>query len=548
MKKTLSLGVVSLLALTASARAVGQVGGASAKGVVERSSAGQRNATGTDKLEPASAIADASTTGSKKVVVLPSTESSSRTSTSPPHVVSEAPKEYSAGVALLDSGKPDEAIRAFKQAIELSPKDPPTHFMLGMAYWKTKSYSRSVDSFKRSLRLRPDWAEAHFRLGLAYYVLGQTKQAKEAYKKLLALNSPLAQRLYQLNNENRFSRVDERSETNLAGRTTTQVQTASVSPPPLAVAPKAESKSSNSETDHSSKAGATSNPAFARGNESRNLAPEELNTSPALSGPSQPAASPVRSDLTVIDSNLSDDSAQSIYKVGLGDVLDIRMLNSAGNRSTLYTVMEGGLIDLPIAGGAIAVAGLTTRDIEQRISSELKRLELGERTQVSVGVRQYASHAITVTGLVVNPGTRFLRREAVPLYVLLAEAQPRPDAARAAVMREGMPTRFVGLTDSAALSFIVRPGDVINLIAQPQTFYYIAGRVGSPGQKVFQPGITMVQAILAAGGSARGTTVELSRERTDGRLATAKFNLKDIKSGKIQDPKIEPGDRIEVLN
>jgi len=40
-----------------------------------------------------------------------------------------------------------------------------------------------------------------------------------------------------------------------------------------------------------------------------------------------------------------------IYRVGIGDVLDIRLLNSAANNSsTLFTVVANGVIDLPIAG------------------------------------------------------------------------------------------------------------------------------------------------------------------------------------------------------
>jgi polysaccharide export outer membrane protein len=245
----------------------------------------------------------------------------------------------------------------------------------------------------------------------------------------------------------------------------------------------------------------------------------------------------------------TDDSALTdTYKVGVGDVLDIRLLNSAKNQSTLYTVIEGGLIDFPIAGGPIPVGGLTTKDIQGRITAELKRLAVEKRTQVAVGVREYASHTLIITGLVSSPGTKILRREAVPLYVLLAEVQPRLDAARAAIIRAGAPTQVVDLSDSAALSFIVRPGDVINLTARPQDFYYIGGRITYPGQKSFQPGITLVQAILAAGGSAHDTVIELSREGSDGRLATTKFNLKEIKSGKIQDPKLQPGDRIDVIH
>jgi hypothetical protein len=72
------------------------------------------------------------------------------------------------------------------------------------------------------------------------------------------------------------------------------------------------------------------------------------------------------------------------------------------------------------------------------------------------------------------------------------------------------------LSDSATL----------NLIARPQDFYYIARRISYPGQKVFQPGIRLVQAILAAGGLARDNEVKISREGLNGRLAITKFNLK----------------------
>src|ERR1700752_2277735 len=95
-----------------------------------------------------------------------------------------------------------------------------------------------------------------------------------------------------------------------------------------------------------------------------------------------------------------------IYRVGVGDVLDIRLPNSANNRSTLFTVVEDGVIDLPVAGGIVPVAGLTAEEIQNTISAELKRRAIEENAKVSVGVRQYLSHSVTVTGLVNMPGTR----------------------------------------------------------------------------------------------------------------------------------------------
>jgi len=250
---------------------------------------------------------------------------------------------------------------------------------------------------------------------------------------------------------------------------------------------------------------------------------------------------------SVSSASTPEPSLTEIYRVGVGDVLDIRLLNSASKSSTLFTVVAGGLIDLPIAGGTISVAGLTPEEIQNIISAELKRRAVDDKAQVSVGVRQYLSHSVTVTGLVVNPGTRFLRREMVPLYVVLAESQLRNDGGRVVVLRGGTPGQPHDLSDPATLNLTVQPGDVITVTTRPQEFYYIGGRINFPGQKLFQPGITLLQALLAAGGTGKqDNRVEISREGADGRLVTTGFTIKQIKSGAVQDPKLQPGDRIEV--
>src|SRR5690242_15109929 len=237
-----------------------------------------------------------------------------------------------------------------------------------------------------------------------------------------------------------------------------------------------------------------------------------------------------------------------IYRVGAGDMLDIRLLNSAnGNRSTLFTVVDSGLIDMPVAGGTISVAGLTPDEIQNVIAAELKRRAVVEKAQVSVSVRQYLSHAVTVTGLVIHPGTRFLRREMMPLYVILAESQLRNDGGRVMIMRGGTPGEPHDLSDSDTLNLNVQSGDIVTVSSRPEEFYYIGGRVNYPGQKQFQPGITLLQAILAAGGTTRQENrVEISRAGADGRLSTVFYRLKEIKAGATEDPKLQPGDRIEI--
>lgn len=271
---------------------------------------------------------------------------------------------------------------------------------------------------------------------------------------------------------------------------------------------------------------------------------------PAAAGPS--SATELKNEDRTTPASLSaasdEVSLTTIYRVGPGDVIDIRIRNLATNGSTLFTVLEGGFIDLPVVGGSVPVAGLTIDEIQNRLVREFKRRALHDEPKISVSVRQYASHTVVVTGLVVSGGTKILRREAVPLYVVLAETQARLDAARASIMREGKPALIIDLTEPSSSTVLVRPGDVINITARPEQFYYIGGRINSPGQKTFQSGITLLQSILAAGGlrQAEGI-VEMSREDSDGNLATTKYRVKEIKSGKVRDPRLQSGDRIEVI-
>lgn len=235
----------------------------------------------------------------------------------------------------------------------------------------------------------------------------------------------------------------------------------------------------------------------------------------------------------------------SVYRIGVGDILDIRLLNTPSRESTLYTVLPGGMLEYPLAGDPVKVAGMTTDEIAARLQSLIK---LYDKPRMTVNVREYASHTVIVTGLVNDPGMKVLRREAVPLYVVITEAQPRAEAARAIIMRQGSPNVTVDLADTNGMSALVLPGDVIKLAPALPQFYFIGGAVATPGQKNFHSGLTLTQAILAAGGATRfaASEVKVSRQGADGRLVTTKYNLKKIEDGKIPDPVLQAGDRVEV--
>jgi protein involved in polysaccharide export with SLBB domain len=230
-----------------------------------------------------------------------------------------------------------------------------------------------------------------------------------------------------------------------------------------------------------------------------------------------------------------------LYRVGVGDVLDIRISNIVTRESTLFTVTRTGQLEYPLLAAPIPVAGLTPDEVARRLSTEIHVLQ---NPRISVAVRDYASHSVFVSGAVDNPGRKVLQREAIPLFALLAEALPRADATTAILNRSGKETTL-SLADNNDLSTLISPGDMIKISSPVKEFIYVGGDVVLPGEKEFHPGMTLTQALLASGG-ARTTRVTIAKRGTDGLLNTRQYNLQQINEGKAPDPILQAGDRIEV--
>jgi protein involved in polysaccharide export with SLBB domain len=242
------------------------------------------------------------------------------------------------------------------------------------------------------------------------------------------------------------------------------------------------------------------------------------------------------------------------YKIGVGDILDIRILNNANKSSSLFTVLEGGTIDYPLAGEEpLQIAGLTTDEVSDLLKEKIK---LYENPDVAVNVRDYVSHTVSVLGSVEKAGLKALRREAIPLYVILAEAIPTQNANKVSIVRASdKQTVTLDLEDNETL---VYAGDIIRVLNQPTTpntsvqarFYFVAGNVVNAGQKDFHEGITLTQAIFAAGGlkKSKAKSVVIRRKNEQGMLIPTAFDLKAIKEGKLADPILQAGDTVDVEN
>ena len=235
------------------------------------------------------------------------------------------------------------------------------------------------------------------------------------------------------------------------------------------------------------------------------------------------------------------------YIVGVGDVLDVRLTNVATRESTLFTVLKNGTLEYPLLNGPISVAGLSTDEIARLLASEIKVIK---SPRITVSVRDYASHTVIVGGLVDSPGKKILRREAMPLFAVLAEALVRPEGTVATVLRNGKESDPLSLKDDQATATLVLPGDIIKISGAPvaaKRFLYVGGEVSSPGEKAYREGMTLTQALLSAGGtSPSGKTIKIARRNAAGFLSTNEYNLRSIEDGKTPDPLLEAGDRIEV--
>jgi protein involved in polysaccharide export with SLBB domain len=237
-----------------------------------------------------------------------------------------------------------------------------------------------------------------------------------------------------------------------------------------------------------------------------------------------------------------------IYRVGPGDVLDVRLTDAVSTEPNLFAVTSAGLLEHPDLSAPLRCAGLTVEEITARIESDLKRRPSTNHAAVSVAVNEYGSHMILVSGLVKEPGTKIIKREAIPLYVVIADAQPLPEAGSVTVLKHDTRESYViDLLRTSEMSLLVRPGDVITVQANPAQFFYVDGEVKSPGEKSFRPGLTLTQAIIAAGGLTKDAKeVRLARDNGRGFLMVSHYKLKEVNSGKIADPVLQPGDRITI--
>ena len=68
----------------------------------------------------------------------------------------------------VDSGKYEEAVDAYKQAIKIDQGNEVAYYKLGTTYRSAGKMQESVDALNQATKIKTDFAEAHYELGLTY--------------------------------------------------------------------------------------------------------------------------------------------------------------------------------------------------------------------------------------------------------------------------------------------------------------------------------------------------------------------------------------------
>ena len=102
--------------------------------------------------------------------------------------IKNAEAHYDRGINLGTSGKHQEAIEAFKQAIRINPDYAEIHYNLGVAHGKSGMYKEAIEAYKQAIRINPDYSDAHTNLGVSYGRKGMYKEAIESYKQAIKTN------------------------------------------------------------------------------------------------------------------------------------------------------------------------------------------------------------------------------------------------------------------------------------------------------------------------------------------------------------------------
>jgi polysaccharide export outer membrane protein len=254
------------------------------------------------------------------------------------------------------------------------------------------------------------------------------------------------------------------------------------------------------------------------------------------------------------------------YRIGPGDVLDIRIFNRPQLSRDAVRVEGSGMIRMPLVDGEIQAACKTEGELAQDIKT--RYLKFYRNPQVDVFIKEYHAREVAVIGAINEQG-RYQMQRRLRLLELLTYAKGPSDKAGQTINIVRAPKS--SLCDNGANSgeeggsFLslrlndtmrgeekanpyVEPGDIVTLPEADQV--YVVGNVYSPKTLPMKEPLSVSRAVAMAGGPLRDSKtdrVHIVRQQQGSASGSEIYvNLNAIARKQAQDVMLQPNDIVEV--
>jgi len=268
-------------------------------------------------------------------------------------------------------------------------------------------------------------------------------------------------------------------------------------------------------------------------------------------------------------------SQDKTYKIGPDDILSLVIF--AGGEQQLkvkLTVSSGGMINIPYLG-SVDVEGLTIPQLENRIREPLSK-EYFVKPDVVINILEYHSLRYFISGPVKTPGLYIMRSETTLIELIAKAGGTLPERGNLAyILRAAIKDLDSGkdldtiisgnklfrkvdlrkLLDQGNMedNIVLKSGDVVFIPPKKKldlaaSMIYVGGKVEKPDFYEYQPGLTVLNACIMAGGFDRFAAPNRTRiiRNNNGKDKVIVINLEKVMKGKIPDLKLKPGDRVHV--
>lgn len=264
----------------------------------------------------------------------------------------------------------------------------------------------------------------------------------------------------------------------------------------------------------------------------------------------------------------SSSSANDLrYRIGPGDVLDVRVARAPELSRDAVRVDQGGNIRMPMLENDIPAACLTEAELAQNIAKAYRKYK--NNPHVDVFVKEFQSQPVAVIGAVKAPAQFKLQRQVRLLELISLVGGPTDAAGQTIQVVHGenaiscKQPAAESQADAGALSTykledtlqgtpdsnpFVRPGDIVQVPQADQIF--VLGNVLKPSAIPLKETITVSRAIAMAGGTAPATKKDKVRIIRQLPGTTQKqeisINLNAIEKNQAEDVALQPNDIVHV--